>query len=263
MKITFKIWILIIAVTLSLISIFSIPPMMFEKGVAITSVEQNSTIFQDGLREGMTILSINGQAIESIEDYATALAPLNNLGEDETQKLTITTDKIEIINLFTSQIIEDISVEEIPSTRIKTGLDLRGGARAFIKADVPLNDVQLDDLIAVSEQRLNVYGLSDVKFFKVTQSNGENLMGVEIAGSSPEDLEELIAKQGKFEAKIGNETVFIVVYKDNKPIPASHRAYGAEFSNSVFETVVKTFNLIGEKVKPGVKRRVWSLAVLG
>ena len=214
MKITFKIWILIIAVALSLISIFSIPPMMFEKGVAITSVEQDSTIFQDGLREGMTILSINGQTIESIEDYATALAPLNNLGEDETQKLIITTDKIEIINLFTSQIIEDISVEEIPSTRIKTGLDLRGGARAFIKADVPLNDVQLDDLIAVSEQRLNVYGLSDVKFFKVTQSNGENLMGVEIAGSSPEDLEELIAKQGKFEAKIGNETVFIGGDKD-------------------------------------------------
>ncbi|MCK5346889.1 MAG: hypothetical protein KAR20_25950, partial [Candidatus Heimdallarchaeota archaeon] len=38
---------------------------------------------------------------------------------------------------------------------------------------------------------------------------GENLMGMEIAGTSPDDLEELIAKQGKFEAKIGNETVFV------------------------------------------------------
>ena len=34
-------------------------------------------------------------------------------------------------------------------------------------------------------------------------------MGIEIAGSSPEDLEELIAKQGHFEAKIGNKTVFV------------------------------------------------------
>jgi len=209
MKITFRIWILIAAVLLSLIAIFSIPPMMFENGVIITSVKQNSTIFQDGLREGMTIQTINGQTINSIEDYATALAPLNNLAGNETQKLTIQTKEIEIINLFTKEIINDISVEEIAPTRIKTGLDLRGGARAFVKADVPLNDAQLGDLISVSEQRLNVYGLSDVKFFKVTTSSGENLMGIEIAGSSPGDIEELIAKQGKFEAKIGNDTVFV------------------------------------------------------
>jgi preprotein translocase subunit SecD len=34
-------------------------------------------------------------------------------------------------------------------------------------------------------------------------------MLVEIAGSSPGDLENLIAQQGKFEAKIGNDTVFV------------------------------------------------------
>jgi len=37
-KITFKIWILIAAVLLSLISIFSVPPIMFEKGIMVTSV---------------------------------------------------------------------------------------------------------------------------------------------------------------------------------------------------------------------------------
>ena len=209
MKITFKIWILLIAVALSLISIFSIPPMIFEQGVIVDSVEQNSTIFQDGLREGMIIQEINGQSINTLEDYSSALAPLEDLEINETQKLTIKTKEIEIINLFTKDIIDDISVESIPPTRIKTGLDLRGGARAFVKADVPLNDAQLNDLIAVSEQRLNVYGLSDVKFFKVETSSGDNLMGIEIAGSSPDELEELIAKQGKFEAKIGNDTVFI------------------------------------------------------
>jgi len=208
-KITFKIWILIAAVLLSIISIFSIPPMIFENGVTVTSVEQNSTIFQDGLRSGMVIQNINNQPINTIEDYSTALASLSSLDLNETQKLTINTKNLEIINLYTREIINDISVEEIPATRIKTGLDLRGGARAFIKADVPLNDAQLNDLISISEQRLNVYGLSDVKFFKIETSDGDNLMGVEIAGSSPEDLEELIAKQGKFEAKIGNETVFI------------------------------------------------------
>ena len=208
-KITFRIWILIVVVLLSLISIFSIPPMIFEDGVVIKSVEQNSTIFQDGIREGMIIQSINGQVINTYEDYTRIMTPISNLDINETQKITINTKNLEVINLYTRNIVDDILVEEIPATRIKTGLDLRGGARAFIKADVPLNDAQLDDLIAVSEERLNVYGLSDVKFFKVMTSDGDNLMGIEIAGSSPDDLEELIAKQGKFEAKIGNETVFV------------------------------------------------------
>ncbi|MCK4997458.1 hypothetical protein KAS08_04085 [Candidatus Pacearchaeota archaeon] len=213
-KITFKIWILIAAVLLSLISIFSIPPMFLETGVLVNSVEQNSTIFNDGLRVGMTIISINENPIETMQDYSFALASFAALELNQTQKLTIKTKESEFINLYSPRIISDISVEEIPTTRIKTGLDLRGGARAFIKADVPLNDAELDDLIAVSEQRLNVYGLSDVKFFKVKTSDNDNLMGVEIAGSSPDDLEELIAKQGKFEAKIGNDTVFIGGDKD-------------------------------------------------
>ena len=211
MKITLRIWILLIVVLLSLISIFGLPPQILESGLTITSVSQNSTIFQDGLREGMVLKEINGQEILNLEDYSNALAYLE---QNQTQKLTIQADSIEIINLYDNSIINDISLEEISATKIKTGLDLRGGARAFVKADVPLNDAELNDLIAVSEQRLNVYGLSDVKFFKVSTSSGENLMGIEIAGTSPDDLEDLIAKQGHFEAKIGNDTVFVGGDKD-------------------------------------------------
>jgi preprotein translocase subunit SecD len=209
MKVTFRMWILFAAVALSLISIFSIPPMIFEKGVTVSSVETNTSIFENGLRTGMVIQEVNGQVINSLEDYSNAMTPISNLEGNETMKITILTKELEIINLFTRDIINHISIEEIPSTKIKTGLDLRGGARAFVKADVPLTNTQLNDLIAVSEQRLNVYGLSDVKFFKVITSSGDNLMGIEIAGSSPDELRELITEQGKFEAKIGNETVFI------------------------------------------------------
>ena len=149
MKVTFRMWLLISVVLLSLISIFSIPPTFLEKGVTIDSVKQNSTVFQDGLREGMIIKEINGKTIEAINDYSEALAPLNNLEENQTTKIIITTKNLEIINLYTKELINDISISNIPSSRIKTGLDLRGGARAFVKADVPLNDAQLDDIIAV------------------------------------------------------------------------------------------------------------------
>jgi len=229
MKITFKMWILFAAVALSLISIFSIPPMIFEKGVTVSAVEANSSIFNNGLRIGMVIQEINGQVINSLEDYSNAMQSISDLEENETQKMTIVTKEIEIINLFTRDIINDISVEAIPSTKIKMGLDLKGGARAIVKADVPLTSNQLDDLIAVLEQKLNVYGLSDVKFFKVEKLNGDYLMRIEIAGSSPDELEELIIEQGKFEAKIGNDTVFIGGNKDVTYIGRSGReAYISE-----------------------------------
>lgn len=209
MKITFRIWLLILFVALSLISIFSIPPMFLQKGVIVKSVDENSTIFDSGLKSEMIIKGIDGVDIKNLEDFSVAMNEISNLQENETRKMTITTESLEIVNLFDKSLLKSFVVEDIPVTRIKTGLDLRGGARAFVKADVPLSDSEIDDLIAVSEQRLNVYGLSDLRLFRVTTSTQENLMGIEIAGSSPKDLEELIAKQGHFEAKIGNKTVFV------------------------------------------------------
>ena len=73
-KLSVRIWILIAFVMLSLVSIFSIPPMFLQKGLEITSVDQNSTLFEDGLRKGMTLLEINGQPIETLEDYSSALS---------------------------------------------------------------------------------------------------------------------------------------------------------------------------------------------
>lgn len=215
MKITLKLWILIIFLVLSMISIFSFPPLFLQKGVLVNSVDSNSKIFEDGLRKGMIITSINNKNIESSSDFFLQINEYSSLKENETKKFILSTsDGFEIVNLYNRSLPSDFEVSDIPPTRIKTGLDLRGGARALVRADVELTDSELNDLISVSEQRLNVYGLSDVKFFKVISSNQERLMGVEIAGSSPQDLEELISKQGKFEAKIGNETVFIGGNKD-------------------------------------------------
>ncbi len=207
-KLTWKIWLWIAFITASLLAIFSIPPLFLQEGVLVKSVGTNTTIFNDGLRQGMKLTHINSQEIKTLEDYSQAMQVFSNINLNETARLEITTNQGEFINLYTPEIITHITLEEIPNTRIKTGLDLQGGARALVKADQPLTDTQLDDLIAVSQQRLNVYGLSDVILTKVQGLSGEKFMKIEIAGSSPSDLEKLIAEQGVFEAKIGNQTVF-------------------------------------------------------
>ena len=203
MKITFKIGLLLAFIMFSLISIFSIPPVFLQKGLEITSVSQNSTLSLEGLKKGDIITNINGIPIVTMQDYASAISFLGK------QKIEIKTKTTDIISLVSSEDFSNITVSKVPTTRLKTGLDIQGGARALVTAkDHKLTLSELDDLITISQERLNVYGLTDVQLRKVTDLSGSNLMLVEIAGSSPGDLENLIASQGVFEAKIGNETVF-------------------------------------------------------
>jgi preprotein translocase subunit SecD len=231
MKFTWKIWLLIAFLLFSLISIFSIPPLILEKGVMVKSVEKNSSIFDQGLRQGMILTSINGNAVTSLADYETAI---NIFSDNQTHKLDIITKNSEIIGLFSGEIINQITVENIQKTKIKTGLDIQGGARALIIAkDHKLTDAELDDLIAVSKERFNVFGLTDVNIRKASDLSGNKFMVVEIAGSTPTDLENLIAQQGKFEAKIGNDTIFIGGKQDITYVASTGQDAGIETCSQV------------------------------
>jgi len=209
-------WIMFAFIAFALISIFSIPPTFLKKGVSVTSVESNTSIYDSGLRQNMVITSINNQQINNLQDYSNIINNIKNtfIG-NETQKVTIQTNKIEIIGLFKENFSNDLNVQNIPKTRIITGSDLQGGIQALVSAENhSLTTNELNDLISVTQERLNVYGLSDVNVKPVSDSDGNNFMSVEIAGASPSNLENLISQQGNFEAKIGNETVFIGGNKD-------------------------------------------------
>lgn len=176
-----------------------------QAGVSIRAVDQNSSAFEQGLRQGQIIIAVNNQPIVTVADYATAFEGLFSSGE--AQRVDITTDSGTVI-LFTDE-PPALIVEEIPRTNIKTGLDISGGARALVQPDQQITDSQLDDLIAVSRNRFNVFGISDVQLRGVSDLNGNQFMLVEVAGATPDDLESLIAQQGKFEARIGNQTAFV------------------------------------------------------
>ena len=208
MALNWKIWLLIFVILASLLAIF---PLDFTNGVKIVSVSDNSTALDQGLIQGMTITHIDGEQIKNSQDYQNIIH--EKFPTSEKIKLTITTKSGEII-LFDDKIPE-IDIQDIPKTRIKTGLDLSGGARALITAEgKELTSTELNDLISVTSERLNVYGLKDIQVRPVKDLSGNNFMLVEIAGSTPNELETLIAQQGKFEAKIGNDTIFVGGKKD-------------------------------------------------
>ncbi len=205
MKLGFKLWLLIIVVLLSLLSIFGMPPAFLDKGVAITSVEANTTAFNQGFRQGQIVEAIDGQPVESLEDFSKIIQ--EKYPSQNSQKTVFTLKDGEVI--YFSNKTPEIIIEALPKSNVKTGLDLSGGARALVQAEgQQLSSQEVQDLVAVTEERLNVFGISDVQVSPVSDLSGNNFMLVEIAGATPEDLRGILEQQGKFEAKIGNETVF-------------------------------------------------------
>ena len=94
-------------------------------------------------------------------------------------------------------------------TGIKKGLDLEGGTRALIKpiSEVEITDSDIQNLVHVMENRLNVYGLSDIRI-RPANIGDDKLVLLEISGADNEEVKRIVSQQGKFEAKIGDKVVF-------------------------------------------------------
>ncbi|MDP3986693.1 MAG: PDZ domain-containing protein [Nanoarchaeota archaeon] len=231
-NLTWKIWILILALIFSLISIFGLPPTYFQEGAFITSVEPNSTAFAQGIREGQIITSVDNVVIKTAQDYLDAMQ--GKFTSNSSIRTDIILTNSEAI-LFTNKAPE-ITVSDIPKTNVKLGLDLIGGSRALVRAEgVDLSATEARDLVDTTQNRLNEFGLTDIKVRHVSDLEGQNFMLVEVAGANPSDIREMISQQGKFEAKIGNETVFVGGERDISSVCRDSRCAYIERCNQVEE----------------------------
>ena len=123
-------------------------------------------------------------------------------------KLVITTNKNEYALLSSS--LPTFRVSQAKKTNLELGLDLQGGTRVLLepKSNQTITDQNIRDMIDVLQNRLNVYGLADLTIRQANDLQGNKFVLVEIAGVTKEEVRDLIAKQGVFEAKIGDEKVF-------------------------------------------------------
>jgi preprotein translocase subunit SecD len=159
----------------------------------ITYLNETETVtFEETVLVNKTFKAKNGTTI---------IKPVN-----ETRNVTKEVPKriVEVIGT------EDIgfSVYEAPTTNIKKGLDLQGGTRVLLSPETRVSSEDMDLVIANLKERLNVFGLSDVVVRPASDLEGNQYALVEIAGATQEEVRDLIAKQGKFEAKVGNTSVF-------------------------------------------------------
>ncbi len=221
-KLTWKLWLLLIILALSLISIF-ITPTFLKDGVLISSVEGDSNAFEQGLRKGQVITGVDGQKISNVEDFSEIIK--EKFPSEEKVKTTFTIEETDYIIYSNSS--PEIIVSEIPKTNIKLGLDLVGGSRALVQAEnESLSSEEVNDLVDIVSNRFNVYGITDMNIRPVSDLTGNHFMLIEIAGATPKDLRDLISQQGKFEAKIGGEVVFIGGDKDITSVARSGQDSG-------------------------------------
>lgn len=217
-KSLFTNWRVIILLLFLLFAVISIQPQFNAEGVAIRSVAVNSSASLAGIEnpspkltplQKERIIAINGNSLGTIEDY---YAALETIGINQT--VQIETNK-QIYRLHTAETPElGLKVYSAPTSNLRKGLDLEGGTRVVLKSVEPATKDQIELTIDNLKERLNVYGLSDVVVRAATDLAGEDFIIIEIAGVTEDEVKELLSKQGKFEAKVGNETVFFGGSKD-------------------------------------------------
>ncbi len=136
-----------------------------------------------------------------------------NTGELFNKTVNETVNKtIEVPKILTEVAgVEDIGlrVYDAPTNNIRKGLDLQGGTRVLLKPEKKISSEDMDLVLSNLKERLNVFGLSDVVVREASDLEGGQFVLIEIAGADEEEVRELISKQGKFEAKVGNATVFL------------------------------------------------------
>ena len=101
-----------------------------------------------------------------------------------------------------------LSVSDAATSNIRKGLDLEGGVRVLLQPDEQVDQETMDRVKDGLEQRLNAFGLNDVVIRVSGDLSGNNFILVEIAGMQKDEVESIIASQGKFEAKINDSVVF-------------------------------------------------------
>jgi preprotein translocase subunit SecD len=161
------------------------------------------------LELGMVIESINGINVDNstqLNDEINKILP--------TKKISILTNKGQYTYLTRGK--PEITAGEARKSNLKMGLELSGGTRVLLepKSNEGITDKDIADIIKVMDNRLNVYGLADLKIRPANDLSGKKYILVEVGGATGEEVRNLIGQQGKFEAKIGNQTVFSGGKKD-------------------------------------------------
>ncbi|NIO44069.1 MAG: hypothetical protein GTN36_00745 [Candidatus Aenigmarchaeota archaeon] len=211
-------WRILLVIILVILSIILIIPSS-QEGVVVRSIDSDSPL-SGKIEIGEILTWANEKEINSPEDLY------------EFENFTgifrfMHSGKLDLAYIENGSI--GISVVKKSASNLEFGLDLVGGTRVLLKPKENVTDAVVQQTIATLETRINVFGLRESKFQSVKDVTGASYIQIEMAGGSKEEVENLLAKQGKFEGKVER----IVEIKNNTgSLKLDEETYSVKLNNN-------------------------------
>lgn len=232
-----RIWMLLIFIIGATLAIGFKSYPYGRNGVEVVYVSMNSSA-SDFLNQGDIITNVNGMDIKNLDDWTSAASSLSG-------EVSMTANgKMHLFNLTGPLGVDALDIER---TNLDMGLDLRGGSRVILRPKTNATREMVDEVIATLQTRANIYGLKEIKFFPISTADRKNYIQIEAAGIGGKIIDDLLSRQGNFEAKVSKP----VKITDNTVITLGPDEYPVNVGNETLEinnTLVKqneTFTLAG------------------
>ncbi|MCS7093672.1 MAG: hypothetical protein RMJ18_00585, partial [Candidatus Aenigmarchaeota archaeon] len=183
---------LLILIFLIAISLLSLSRIYFKKSwIEVSYINESAKCTE--LNVGDKLKFVNNIEIKTLDDYENVLRNVK-IGDN----VPIITDKgiASCVAIKNSDI--GVRVRENHEKVLSYGIDIEGGVRVLLKAKGNFTQEDLQSVVKILTERLNTYGLSDVKVIPAAA----DLIQIEAAGLTEDDIRSFLIKQGYFEGKI-------------------------------------------------------------
>ncbi|MBI4145274.1 MMPL family transporter [Candidatus Woesearchaeota archaeon] len=174
-------------------------------------VKTNKRVYQVKIQPEIRVITLNETEPRIVQEIIQVNETINGTTLLVNKTINKTIDVSKTLQEILGPKYIGLTVDEAPVTNLRKGLDLQGGTRVILKPAEQVSDETMGLLVDSLSQRLNVFGLSDVVITTVGGAfAGEEgkLILIEIAGATAQEVSDLVKQQGKFEAKVGEATVF-------------------------------------------------------
>lgn len=168
-----------------------------------------------GVEAGDIVVNLNNNEIKTLSDFYKALGTIKSKDiVDLTVRrgVSIFANDVKIYPFLAEErenkTYIGIDAIKVPFSNLKFGLEIEGGTKLLLKPEKELDDIEFENIIGVLSQRLNIYGLKEMPVTSIRDFSGNKYIRIELAGASEQEARNLLEKEGKFEAKISNDTVF-------------------------------------------------------
>ncbi|MFA5333856.1 MAG: hypothetical protein WC376_05170 [Candidatus Nanoarchaeia archaeon] len=209
----FKDWRISLMVVLLISSIIVIQPKINTAGALVTGVSLPASNF---LSKDVIITKVNNVLINDSNDFNLAISSLSVNDSVEItykEKGLFSAEQTTypfLLSLKDNKTYSGISVSDVSFSNIEFGIDLVGGSKITLSPAQEVTAEDMENVKMILENRLNVYGFKEVPINILSDLTGNSYIKIEFPSSiSIDDVEKLLESEGVFDARVGNQTVFL------------------------------------------------------